>query len=271
MTEKKWKEYLTEELEGKRLLGMVPKDRIVKVKIKRPPKRVAEEFLKLEDVSSTVSDVLDSLGYTKNVIPASILKPINPGQGQKIAGPAITLKNVIDPTSVGLGYEKHLDFKHGAEREAYQLGEPGDVVVIDGGGYDISNMGGLSACVAKAKGLGGNIVNGAVRDVELIRKTGYPVWSRGYTPITGKFRYEAISLNAPIECAGVKVVPGDFIVADDSGVAVIPADIVDKVLELAIKWTAIEDELIRAIEKHGYDIAEIMRLTTKRYVEAVHK
>lgn len=61
MAEKKWKEYLTEELEGKRLLGMIPKDRIVKVRIKRPPKRVAEEFLKLEDVSSTVSDVLDSL------------------------------------------------------------------------------------------------------------------------------------------------------------------------------------------------------------------
>ena len=198
MTEKKWKEYLKEELEGKRLLGMVSKDRIVKVKIKRPPQEVAQEFLKLEDVSSTVSDVLDSLGYTKNVIPASILKPINPGQGQKIAGPAITVQNVIDPTSVGLGYEKHLDFKHGADREAYQLGEPGDVVVIDGGGYDISNMGGLSACVAKAKGIAGNIVNGAVRDVELIRKTGYPVWSRGYTPITGKFRYEAISLNAPL-------------------------------------------------------------------------
>jgi regulator of RNase E activity RraA len=80
-----------------------------------------------------------------------------------------------------------------------------------------------------------------------------------------------MALNAPIECAGVKVTPGDFIVADDSGVAVIPADIVEKVLELAVRWTAIEDELIRAIEKHGYDIDEIMRLTTKRYVEAVHK
>jgi 4-hydroxy-4-methyl-2-oxoglutarate aldolase len=271
MSEKKWKEYLTEEIEGKRLLGMVSKDRIVKVHIKRPPKRVAEEFLKLEDVASTVSDVLDSLGYTKNVIPASVLKPINPGTGQKIAGPAITVQNVIDPTSVGLGYEKHLDFKHGADREAYQLGEPGDVVVIDGAGHDISNMGGLSATVAKAKGMGGNIVNGSVRDVELIRKTGYPVWSRGYTPITGKFRYECIALNCPVECAGVKVVPGDFIVADDSGVAVIPAAIVEKVLELAVRWTAIEDELIQAIEKRGYDIDEIMRLTTKRYVEAVHK
>lgn len=141
--------------------------------------------------------------------------------------------------------------------------------MINGGGHDISNMGGLSACVAKAKGIAGSIVDGAVRDVELIRKRGYPVWSRGLTPITGKFRYEAISLNAPIECAGVKVVPGDFIVADDSGVAVIPADIVEEVCKLAKRWTELEEELIKLIDERGYDIEAITRLTRRRYVEAV--
>lgn len=267
--EKKWKDYLTEEKEGKKLLGFIPKERIAKVAIPRPPKDVLQEFLKLEDVTSTVSDVLDSLGYTKNVITATVLKPLIPGK--RIAGPAITLCNIPDPTSVGLGYERHMEFKHGCEREAYQIAEPGDVIVIDGGGIDISNMGGLSGHVAQAKGLAGNIVHGSIRDVETIRRIGYPVWSHGYTPITGKFRYEGISLNATINCAGVQVVPGDVIVADDSGVAVIPSGIVEEVLRLAKKWVAIEDELRAEIEKHGYDIKEIMRLTTKRYVEAVHK
>ena len=269
MSEKKWKEYLTEEKDGKRLVGYVPKERIVSVDIKRPRKEVAEEFVKLDDASATVSDVLDSMGFSKNAISATTLKPIKPGQ--RIAGPAITVHNLPDTTSVGLGYEKHMDFKHGSDREAYQIAEPGDVIVIDGEGYDISNMGGLSATVANAKGCAGNIIYGSVRDVETIRKTGYPVWSTGHTPATGKFRYECISLNAPVKLAGVKVMPGDFIVADDSGVAVIPSDIVEEVLALAKKWTAIEDELRAKIDKHGYDIEMIMKLTTKRYVEAVHK
>jgi len=209
------------------------------------------------------------LGITKNVIPASILKPLLPGK--RIAGPAITLCNVPDPTPVGLGYERHIEFKHGCEREAYQIAEPGDVIVIDGGGYDISNMGGLSGYMAKAKGLAGNIVYGAIRDVETIKKIGYPVWSKGYTPITGKYRYEGLSINGTINCGGVKVDPGDLIVADDSGVAVIPGKMVEEVLRLAKRWVEIEDELRAEIEKRGYDIEKIMMLTRKRYVEAVHK
>ncbi len=263
MAEKKGREFLTEEMEGKRLLGRIPKERVVKVNIKRPSKEIVKEYLKLSDVTGSVSDVLDSMGYTKNVIPATVLKPIKPRQ--RIAGPAITVCNQLDPTSVGLGYEKHLKFGHGADREAYHLAEPGDVVVIDGKGHDISNMGGLSVLVANAKGIAGNIVDGAVRDVETILETGYPVWSRGCTPITGKYRYVATSINAPIECAGVRVMPGDFIVADDSGIAVVPMDIVETVLETVKKWAEMEDELRDIISKRGYAIEEIMKISSKRY------
>ena len=269
MAKKQWKDYLTEEKEGKKLLGMMPKERIYKVGIRRPPKRVAEEFLSLEDASATVSDILDSRGFTNNVISATTLNPIKPGQ--RMAGPAITAHNLPDSISVGIGYEKHMLFKHGTDREAYQVAEPGDVIVLDGEGYDISNMGGLSATVAKARGCAGNVIYGSVRDVETIRKTGYPVWATGHTPVTGKFRYEGIAINVPVKLAGVKVNPGDFIVADDSGVAVIPFDIVEEVLDEAKKLTAIEDDLREFIEKHGYDIEKIMELTKKRYVEAVHK
>ena len=263
MPEEKGKGFLIEEMEGKKLLGRIPKDRIVKVNIRRPGKEIVKEYLELDDVTGSVSDVLDHMGITKNVVPATILKPIR--SGTKIAGPAITVCNQPDPVSVGLGYEKHFKFSHGADREAYHLAEPGDVVVIDGGGHDISNMGGLSALVAKAKGLAGNIVDGAVRDIDTILETGYPVWSRGHTPVTGKYRYVATSVNAPIECAGVRVVPGDFVVADSSGVAIVPGDKVEQVLELAKKWASLEDDLREVITKKGYAIEEIMAISAKRY------
>jgi len=263
MSKRKDRGFLTEEMEGKKLLGRIPRECIVKVNIPRPPKNIINEYLKLKDISSSVSDVLDSIGITKNVIPASILKPIK--YGQKIAGPAITVCNQPDPTPVALGYEKNLTFNHGADREAYHLAEQGDVIVISGGGYDISNMGGNSALVAKAKGLAGNIVDGAVRDIETILETEYPVWSRGHTPITGKYRYVATYINSPINCSGIRIIPGDFIVADDSGVAVIPENKVEEVLEKAKKWAELEDEIHETIKKRGYDIEEIMRLSGKRY------
>jgi regulator of RNase E activity RraA len=257
------REFLKEELEGKKLLGMVPKDRIAKVKIERPSKKTIEELLTLEDIASTVSDILDEKGFTKNVIPASILEPMR--EGQKIVGPAITVRNIPDPNDVGIAWSRKLSVRYGGDREAYQLAEPGDVIVYDSGGYNISNMGGLSASIAVAKGIAGAIVDGAVRDIATIRKVGYPVWCRGRTPISGKFRYESVAINAAVNCAGVKVEPGDLIVAEDSGVAVVPRMMIEEVLERAKRVTNIEDELRKALKESGYDIKEIMRLTTKRY------
>jgi regulator of RNase E activity RraA len=69
-------------------------------------------------------------------------------------------------------------------------------------------MGGLSTLVAKKYGLAGNIVDGGVRDIQDMRSLDYPVWSRGITPITGKFRFEALEINGPVVC-GVSS-PGDW-------------------------------------------------------------
>ena len=62
-------------------------------------------------------------------------------------------------------------------------------------------MGGLSTLMAKKYGLAGNIVDAGVRDIQDIRGLDYPVWSRGITPITGKFRFEALQINGPVVCA----------------------------------------------------------------------
>ena len=79
-----------------------------------------------------------------------------------------------------------------ASREVNYLAEPGDVLVGDAGGMtDMSSMGGQSFVSAKARGLEGVVIDGAVRDVGEIRKYGVPTWCRGVTPKTGKMPYRS--------------------------------------------------------------------------------
>lgn len=157
------------------------------------------------------------------------------------------------------------DFIKMSTRDAYYLAEPGDVLVTDtGGNLDISNMGGHSCTVAQSLGLAGNIVNGAVRDVTTIKNIDYPVWSCGKTPITGKFRIEAIEVNGPITLHDVVVNPGDLMVADDSGICVIPYDKIEYVLEQA-QSIVNEEERMHDLIINKAPIDQLKTLFRKRY------
>ena len=133
-------------------------------------------------------------------------------------------------------------------------------MVIDGGGRgEVSAMGGLSTLVAKRYGLAGNIVDSGVRDVGEMKALDYPVWSRGITPITGKFRFEALEVNGLVVCGGVSVYPGDLVVADDSGVVIVPQRFLREVVRRAIETLKKEKRLIEAIEE-GSSIGEIRKI-----------
>ncbi|OUM84283.1 MAG: dimethylmenaquinone methyltransferase [Bacillus thermozeamaize] len=244
-----------------RIWGLVPKERIKKIKFSRVSKEVINQFLSLRDLTSTVSDVLDSLGIS-GAVPASYLKPI--ATGQKVVGHAVTIKNIPERKTPTQGYYDK-DFIRMSTRDIYYLAEPGDVVVIDTfGNLDISSMGGQSATVAKSRGLAGSIVNGAVRDADTIRNINYPVWSCGITPITGKFRIEAIELNGPVNLHNVVVHPGDLIIADDSGVCVVPFDRIEEVLK-AVKSIIEEEEVMRNLIESNAPIEQLRPLYRKRY------
>ena len=120
-------------------------------------------------------------------------------------------------------------------------------------------MGGLSTLMARKYGLAGNIVDAGVRDIQDIRGLDYPVWSRGITPITGKFRFEALEINGPVVCAGVSVHPGDLVVADDTGVVIIPQDLIKDVTRLAIEASKKEERLIQVIEE-GSSVEEMKKV-----------
>ncbi len=240
----------------KRFMGLIPAERITSWKISRPKKSLLQELLAYEGLTPTLSDILDSMGIS-GAVPASVLSPIL--SGKKIAGPAVTLRYVPERMTPAQSFHEKARAKL-ADRDAYALTEPGDVVVIDGGGKaDVSAMGGLSTLVAKTYGLAGNIADCGVRDVAEMRKLDYPVWSRGVTPITGKFRFEALEINGPIVCAGIQVCPGDLVVADDTGVVFIPQKFIAEVVRQAIEASKKEEHLIQALEE-GSSLGEIKKI-----------
>ena len=240
----------------KRLMGLIPTERIVTWQIPRPPQSLLTELHRYEGLTPTLSDILDSMGVV-GAVPGSELQPVI--AGKKIAGPAITLKYVPERLTPAEAFHEKGKAKL-AERDAYALTEPGDVVVIDGGGRaEISAMGGLSTLIAKKYALAGNIVDSGVRDVAEMRSLDYPVWSRGITPITGKFRFEALQINGPVVCCGVSVSPGDLVVADDTGVVFIPQKLINEVLKRAIEASKKEETLTQAIQ-HGSSMEEIKKI-----------
>jgi regulator of RNase E activity RraA len=242
----------------KRLMGLIPIERIVTWQIRRPPKSLVQKLLGCDGLTPTLSDVLDSMGIV-GAIPRTILKPVIPGK--KIAGPAITLKYVPERLTPAQSFHEKAKAKL-AHQEAYALTEPGDVVVIDGGGEtDVSAMGGLATLMAKKYGLAGNVVDCGVRDIEHIRTLDYPVWYRGITPITGKFRFEALEINGSVVCAGVSVHPGDLVVADDTGVVIVPQKFIAEVIRRTIEASEKEERLIQAIEE-GSSMQEVKKILT---------
>lgn len=239
-----------------RLMGLIPPERIVTVDIPRASKEIIDGFLAIEGVTPTVSDILDSMGIN-GAIPASELRPVSPGQ--KIVGPAVTIRYIREQHTPDYGYQ-HKERAKLADRDLYAIAEPGDVPVFDAAGLgDISVMGDLSTMMAKHWGMAGNIVDGGIRDVDVIRKLNYPVWSRGQTPKTGKYRLEAIEINGPVVIAGVRVNPGDLIIADDSGIVVVPYDKCAEVLRLAVEATKKEDEIVRLLSE-GASVEELIKI-----------
>ena len=255
------KEYEEYKAQG-RIWGGVPQESIKKIKYPRIDKKIVEEFLALDDLTGSISDVLDTLGI-RGTVPASYLSPVMPGS--KIAGTAITLRSIPERKTVTQGLHDK-DYIRMATRDTHYLAEPGDILVADfGGNLDVSNMGGQSVAVAQSRGVIGAVVNGAIRDVPSFRSRNFPAWSRGSTPITGKCRMQAVEINGPVNLHDVLVEPGDLIVADDSGVCVVPADKVNFVLEKC-KSIIREEANMRDLIDKNVSISDLKPLYRKRYL-----
>ena len=107
--------------------------------------------------------------------------------------------------------------------KALMMVEPGDVLVIDGGG-DVSQalVGGLIRTTCVAKKLGGLVIDGAIRDLCEWAEDGMPIFARGHTH-RGPSKDGPGEVNVPVSCAGLVVMPGDLIIGDADGVIAVPA------------------------------------------------
>jgi len=100
--------------------------------------------------------------------------------------------------------------------------EPGSVIVVQAGDTDYAMSGGNVCATAQQRGIAGFVIDGVIRDVAEVREAEFAVFARGLSPVPGK-KQALGTLNQPISCGGVQVHPGDIVVADEEGIAVIPA------------------------------------------------
>ena len=206
---------------------------------KRIPRSKLDAVAELTGLSSTASDVLDELGYALSVSTDVLGLRTGP---VRVVGQALTIRYLPERRSIS-----HPDLRRGQSKlthhAAFAMAQPGDVAVIEVGGMPaVSVLGGIGAQSAAKAHLAGCIVDGAVRDLEQIQLLGLPVWARTLTPKTGKWRVEAVAINAPIACGGVQVHAGDLVIADETGICFVPLDLAERAIDRILEVTREEAE-----------------------------
>ena len=169
------------------------------------------------------------------------LRPLH--AGSKLAGPAFTAK-----TRPGDNLIIH---------KALDLAEPGDVLVVDGGG-DLTSalVGELMLAHAQARGLAGVVINGAVRDSGAIRAGRFPVYAAGITH-RGPYKDGPGEINVAVALDGMVVEPGDLVIGDEDGLLCVPYEAAEEVAAAAAEKLAAEERQMAEIRAGKSDRAWI--------------
>src|SRR4029450_8524873 len=191
---------------------------------------VVERFAQLP-----VANVSDSM--SRLTAGGARLRPMHRAGG--LAGPALTVKV---PPGDNLMLHK-----------AIALSEPGDVIVVDAGG-DLTNalMGELMLAQMVKRGLGGTVINGAIRDSPPIRASDFPLFAAGVTH-RGPYKDGPGEINVPVAIDGMVIAPGDLVIGDDDGLLCVPYDQVEQVHAAAAAKHAAETKQMGAIQARAHD------------------
>jgi regulator of RNase E activity RraA len=194
----------------------------------QPDVKLIEEFR-----SIPVPVAGDCLGRSVGAVG---LRPYHRNRKAVLCGPALTVR--VRP---GDNLMIH---------KAMLMAQPGDVLVIDGGG-DLTQalIGGLMRTTAVARQLGGFVIDGAIRDVLEWEEDGMPVFAKGNTH-RGPSKDGPGEINVPIACAGMAVIPGDLVLGDADGVISIRPEEMPTLLRAA-KIHLEKESLIRAQNAAG--------------------
>ncbi len=180
---------------------------------------------------SLISDMMNRLHGTK------ALRPYH--RSGVLVGTAVTVK-----TRPGDNQTLH---------RAYDLLRAGDVLVVDGGG-DLTQalVGEIMMSRARAMGVAGFVIDGAIRDVDAFEQSDFPCYARGVTH-RGPYKSGPGEINVPVSIDGMVVMPGDVVVGDADGVVSFDRADAAELLELVRKQEAREANALAAIAEGRVD------------------
>jgi 4-hydroxy-4-methyl-2-oxoglutarate aldolase len=181
--------------------------------------------------SALVSDALDAIGCRDRSLGPKF-SPLQPGK--VLVGRAFPVSVVPVDGAPDVPYA-------GLLRALDAIGQGDIYVVSSGGAAGVALWGELLSTIAIARGAVGAVCGGYVRDSAQIRALGFPVFAHGTVPLDINGRLEVTGHESPIEIDGVRVAPGELIVADDDGVVVVPCEVEGDVVERATAKAGAED------------------------------
>ena len=170
--------------------------------------------------TGAVYDVLRSMGRPGQALPSTI-RPLLPER--ILAGPIYTVAGHCRPNLDA--HETLLQWTSLLSRAP-----SGSVVISQPNDSTLSHMGELSSETLQLRGVRGYITDGGCRDSAFIRRMGFPVFCRYFTPVDVVGRWAPDSFGEPIEIGGVEIRTGDFVIADFDGVVIIPSELVIEVV-----------------------------------------
>jgi len=196
-----------------------------------------------------VSDAMDKLGLRDRVVSGLEQR----SSTRRIAGRVVTFRLVtIEEAPANHGAPRHLG------TAAIELAQPGDVIVVEQRtGRDAGSWGGILTLGAKVRGIVGVIADGPVRDIDEARAYDFPIYCRALTARTARGRVAEAETNRPVTIGSVTVNPGDYVIADASGVAFIPASEIERVLDAAELIAGREAAMAKALLS-GQPITAVM-------------
>ncbi len=196
---------------------------------KRPAKELVERFKGMP--VANIDDCMNRIAAADAAI-----EPI--GYKGQLLGPAFTIRV---PQGDNLMFHKAMD-----------MAEPGDVIVIDAGGYtDRAIFGELMATYCRTRGIKGIICDGAIRDRGgLAAMEGFQVYARSATP-NGPYKNGPGEINVPVVIGGKIVYPGDIVVGDDDGVIFIRPEIANEIADATLAVEKKEADIMKHILEDG--------------------
>jgi 4-hydroxy-4-methyl-2-oxoglutarate aldolase len=198
--------------------------------------------------SAVVSDTLDALGHRRQVVEPGIVAL---EEGMRIVGFArvgLYMPIYHDDAEVNV-YEHEIRFVDSLK--------PDEVaVLVCNGNKRICPWGELLSTRCQYLGAAGCITDGCVRDADMIREMGFPVFSAGRNPIDTKHRGKMMWADVPGAIGGVEITYGDLVIADSDGIVFIPEALIEAVVETALEKVRAENTVREAL-RNGATLVEV--------------